>query len=165
MKKQLLQKGDLIRLEKGMKVYTMIPEKFCCSNAPFGETLTRKDIVIGKTYRKEAVSKDTVVEAVRNRIEHVIPTTYEQVRDFVESLGLNYEAEEFDASIYEGEYVVDYVSYDGGGTQGTPSGYETYPDGWHVFCTKKDNPQIQVNFYQTGCFTAMIPNITPIKQQ
>lgn len=164
MEKRLLQRGDVIRLVRGMKVYAKMPDKFRYQNAPFSDEITKSDIVIGKIYRREEVSKDSVIEEVGDRLEHVVPATYEQVKDFVESLGLDYEAQEFDASIYEGEYMVDYVSCDGGGIQGTPSGYETYPNGWHVFCTKKDNPSIQVDFYQTGCFTAVIPDITPINQ-
>lgn len=165
MRKQLLQKGDVIRLEKGMRVYTQVPEKFFYQNRVFSEELTEHDITIGEIYRREEVSKDSVIKEVKDKVEYVVPATYEQVKNFMESLGLDYETQELDTSVYEGEYVVNYVNYDGGGIQGTPSGYETYPNGWHVFCTKKDNPSIQVNFYQTGCFTAMIPNITPINQQ
>ena len=66
--------------------------------------------------------------------------------------------------VYAGEYMVEYVSFGGGGLQGTPSGYETYAHGWRVFCVKLDNPSIRVNFYQTGSFTATIPDICPINQ-
>lgn len=58
----------------------------------------------------------------------------------------------------KGKYIVTSTSFDGGGS--TFDG--GYPDGHHVFCVKADNPKIKVDFYQTGSFTAMIEDITPI---
>lgn len=55
-----------------------------------------------------------------------------------------------------GRYVVYKTSHDGGGT-GHGSG-DVYPSGHHVFCEKIDgDTRYRVDFYQTGCFTCMIP--------
>lgn len=53
-----------------------------------------------------------------------------------------------------GKWVVYKTSYDGGGTGHGP--HDVYPDGHHVFCEKVDDSQQKVDFYQSGCFTAMI---------
>jgi hypothetical protein len=59
-----------------------------------------------------------------------------------------------------GEYIVTKAVMDGGGTGNGPG--DIYPDGWHVFCQKEDDPSIKIDFYQSGCFTAMIEDIKPI---
>lgn len=59
-----------------------------------------------------------------------------------------------------GKYIVYKTSEDGGGTG--HGRYDVYPDGHHVFCFKEDDETVQVDFYQTGCFTAMIEDIEPI---
>ncbi len=60
----------------------------------------------------------------------------------------------------KGEYVVTKTVVEGGGCGHGP--YDIYPDGHHVFCTKIDDPSISIDFYQSGCFTAMITDIRPI---
>lgn len=55
-----------------------------------------------------------------------------------------------------GRYVV-YKTVEDGGSDGR----DPYPDGHHVFCERlKDG--VRVDFYQTGCFTAMIEDIKPV---
>ena len=55
---------------------------------------------------------------------------------------------------FKGKYIVYKTSLDGGGRD--------YDDGHHVFCKKEDDPKLEIHFYQTGSFTAMIKNIEPI---
>lgn len=59
-----------------------------------------------------------------------------------------------------GRYVV-YKTTTDGGSSGL-NGRDGYPSGHHVFCERLDNRAVRVDFYQTGCFTAMIPSITPV---
>jgi len=61
-----------------------------------------------------------------------------------------------------GRYVVYKTSYDGGGTGHGP--HDIYPDGHHVFCERLDDRKVKVDFYQSGCFTAMIKDIGPISR-
>ena len=63
--------------------------------------------------------------------------------------------EQFDYLV--GRYVVVKTATDGGG--GRPE--DRFPDGHHVWCESVDRRH-KVNFYQTGCFTAMIPDIAAI---
>lgn len=62
----------------------------------------------------------------------------------------------------QGRFAVTKCFMGGGGTGHGP--HDTYPDGWHVFAEKMDNRDIKVDFYQSGCFTAMIlpEEITPV---
>lgn len=59
-----------------------------------------------------------------------------------------------------GRYVVYKVAFDGGGTGHGPG--DVYPNGHHVFAERLDDPSIKVDFYQSGCFTAMLPNLHPV---
>jgi len=58
-----------------------------------------------------------------------------------------------------GKYVVYKTANEGGGTGHGPG--DLYPDGHHVFCESVIDPSIKVDFYQSGCFTAMIHDIKP----
>lgn len=166
---RLLQKGDIIRLEKGMKVYAKIPEMFCCSNKMFccsnrnfSTEIVETVIEIGQRYCREHQSKEQLINRLMECINSVICVTENQIANFVKSLNLDFEKKELDTSIYAGEYVVDWVTKNGGETQLCMSGSESYQDGWHVYCTKTEEPSVHVHFYQTGCFTATIPDIQPI---
>jgi hypothetical protein len=61
---------------------------------------------------------------------------------------------------FKGRYVVLETTFDGGGTGHGPG--DIFPDGHHVHCQRLTGYNTKVDFYQTGCFTAMITNITPI---
>lgn len=63
-------------------------------------------------------------------------------------------------SYLSGRYVVYKTTHDGGGTGMGP--HDVYPSGHHVFCERLDDPSVKVDFYQSGCFTAMIKNIEPV---
>lgn len=55
-----------------------------------------------------------------------------------------------------GRYVVYKTAFEGGGTGHGPG--DVYPDGHHVYCEKMDDSKARVDFYQSGSFTAMLPN-------
>ncbi len=63
-----------------------------------------------------------------------------------------------------GRYVVTSVAEDGGGTG--MGDRDVYPSGHHVHCEKlqrsRHDSRVKVDFYQTGCFTAMIKEIEPV---
>ncbi len=63
-------------------------------------------------------------------------------------------------SYLSGRYVVYKTAKDGGGTGMGP--HDVYPNGHHVFCERMDDQSVKVDFYQSGCFTAMITNIEPV---
>lgn len=62
-------------------------------------------------------------------------------------------------SYFQGKYIVVKTELTGGGTGHGIN--DVYPDGHKVTCESLDG-KLTVSFYQTGCFTAMIEDITPI---
>ncbi len=169
-KPYLLQEGDIIRLEKGMKVYDDIPEKFVYRNTPFSAKLAHHDIRIGqKLFKDGPHEKSKLIGELTQHIKnylHCDDINKENVEILVNSLNLSFAFEEFDTSVFVGEYRVTQTSFGGGGSYREMNGrIESYPDGWHVFCQKVGQPDVCVDFYQTGCFTAMIPDIMPIKRE
>ena len=154
----LLQENDIFRLEEGMKVYAFVPEKFVFVNAPFSEKLQEHAICIGHPLSKRIPNKDEIiVEILRLLGTHMhLALSHEQIENFIESLDLNFDAEEFDTSVFLGEYRVYKAEWNGGKHDG--------PDGWHVYCHKVDDPNVAIHFYQTGYFTVTNPNIQPLSQ-
>jgi hypothetical protein len=57
-----------------------------------------------------------------------------------------------------GRYVVYETKLEGGGA--SPDG--GFSDGHHVFAEQLDNPDVKVDFYQSGDFSAMLPDIVPL---
>ena len=135
----LLQKGDIFRLEKGMNVYAFIPEKFSrCALSPFSNQLTSIPITIGEVlYKQFFLTKEALVEMISEQIKSLIKSdtvTHEKVSDFITSLDLDFSAEQFDTSIFVGQYRVYKVEHNAG---------------WHVYCEKNDNSDVRVHFFQT----------------
>ena len=95
------------------------------------------------------INKSDVERFVKNIIDGNKTTTYDT---------------SYDTSIYKGEYVVKNARMTGGS-----HGRDSYPDGWCVTCKKLKNEAwdkdgLVVSFYQSGCFTAMIEDIEPIRR-
>lgn len=68
-----------------------------------------------------------------------------------------------DTSYLVGRYAVVKTAFDGGGTGMGP--HDIFPDGHHVWCRRMlENGEFgeQIEFYQSGCFTAMIEEIKPV---
>ena len=59
-----------------------------------------------------------------------------------------------------GKYAVIETKMDGGGTG--MGARDIFPDGHHVFCQSLEDPELKVDFYQSGAFTAMITDIVPV---
>ena len=154
----LLQVNDIFRLEEGMKVLAFVPEKFVYVNAPFSEKLHEHTICIGQPLRKRIPNKDEMIIEIQRLLDtHMhLELSDKQIENFIESLNLNFSAEEFDTSVFLGEYRVYKAEWNGGKHDG--------PDGWHVYCHKVDNPNVAIHFYQTGYFIETNPNIQPISQ-
>ncbi|MBQ8043183.1 MAG: hypothetical protein IJ272_03410 [Clostridia bacterium] len=160
MSEKLLKVGDVIRLEKGMKVYAFLPEKFVYSNRPFSDEITQGVVCIGEPLYREAQSEEQVKKYVREALKSF------GLEDYVEETSLSVKAAprlELDTLQFVGEYYVISTACEGGGSQNGPNSRgDTYPNGHHVICQKRSEEHTPVHFYQTGAFTAMIEDITPI---
>ncbi len=166
----LLKEGDVINLKKGMKVYAEIPEMFVYSNKKTSRKLTTHDVTVFELY-----SNDTKITEDINSVSKSI------VDDFDSKLGFKLsvkDAKEFVLSkvkkpksesfvLNGGEFVVIRTTSDGGGTG--MGAHDVYPNGHRVYCKRLRNGDFdengtEVNFYQTGSFTAMITKIKPIRK-
>jgi len=158
----LLRKGDIIRLEKEMRVCTAIAEKFLrCCNAPFSDKKIEVVINIGEVRHKLLpYNKENLSMRITEKIKEVISSnlvTKEKVSNFINSLGLDFSPEEFDTSVYAGEYRVyktRLIKQDFG------------PDIWQVYCKKISPPLLYVHFCQTGISSyPTICDIKPIRHE
>lgn len=111
--KTFLKEGDVIRIEKGMRVYAEVPRHFLYSN-------TKGDYAMGHG----EIKADGELE------------------------------------YFAGDYVVLKTAFGGGGSGMGPGDH--YPDGHRVWCESTEKPTRKIDFYQSGCFTCMLPDIKPI---
>jgi hypothetical protein len=164
----LLQKGDIIRLEAGMGVYTEIPQKFVYANRHFSDELCNHDIEIEEVLTNSNAitnSEKVFAEIVREIIstfetEAGLKVDSQAVTQFVGTVfPRKIKLETF--KVPAGLYVVKKTACEG---ETLPGSRDPYPNGHHVFCYKQDTPSLKVDFYQTGCFTAMIyeRDISPV---
>jgi hypothetical protein len=164
-----LQEGDVIKLKKGMKVYTKIPEMFVYSNA-----LTSKKIVSNQPVIVGEILKN--VTDISCAVSHVIERTIKafESEGFVANLNAisTFVGQNIDDPIpaefiiEEGEFVVVKTNLEGGGIA---MFHDEYSDGHRAYCKRLKNgiydPDGQeVNFYQSGGFTAMIADIKPSRK-
>lgn len=158
---RLLRKGDIIKLEGGMKVYAKIPEMFVYDNAQGSSRLTKHDVVVGEVSKNRTdISEVTVLmteRVVRAFSSEGFKITKNKAKEFV--LGNVKKPKSTTFSVKPGRFVVLKTKTDGG-----CGGHDPYPDGHHVYC-KGVGSNIKVDFYQTGCFSAMIEDIEPINKK
>lgn len=168
MKDNLLEVGDVIKLENGMNVYAMIPEKFVYSNRKTSNKLTIDKLTIGKIYKNNTnIEKDInilISDIIDEFTSWGFTISEKDVSKFVVSKIEQPEEETF--SIHGGEFVVTQTILDGGSHY---NDHDYYPDGHRVYCKMLidgvyHDDALEVNFYQTGSFTALINDIKPIKK-
>lgn len=113
MTNKFLQKGDVIEIEEGHRIYADVPMHFVFSNCKGCYDLTHHDIIVHD-----------------------------------------------DFAYFAGKYVVIKTSTEGGGTG--HGNHDVYPNGHKVWCVKVDDKKVMIDFFQSGCFTAMIKDIKPV---
>ena len=80
---------------------------------------------------------------------------FDKLAQAVITIGLNHHGLETD--FLAGKYVVTRTGMGGGGTGHGPG--DIYPNGWNVRAQFVGRPWQIVEFYQSGCFTAMNENV------
>ena len=163
-----LQKGDVIKLKKGMSVYGLMPEKFAYSNRYGSDKLTGTSIKIGGVYENSTNLQKITDYIVKGITEYFsregVEVDESKVITFAKE---NIPVQQKEVFILRaGEFVVVKTSFEGGGTGHGP--HDIYPDGHRVFCKalkdgEYDVNGTEVNFYQSGAFTCMITDIKPIR--
>lgn len=163
--KDFLKVGDVIELKKGMKVYAEVPSHFIFENRHLSNRLTSHDVEIGNVFDNTHTldaQTDRLINKIMGRIHEEFASEELKIVDSAKLA--NHVRENIPKqsitklTIPEGEYVVVNTELDGGGR----SHNDVYPDGHRVYCKKLlfdgryDDKGFEVNFYQSGSFTAMI---------
>jgi hypothetical protein len=161
MKKTLLEAGDVIYLKNGMKVYADVPEKFVYANCKKSDKKTHHEVIIGKVITNDTDINEDKADLIKDIIHDFdirlgVHVTKAEAQAMVESKVKAPKASKF--CLEGGEFLVVKTKLEGGGTT---MFNDVYPDGHHVFCKKLNvdgtyEDSIEVDFYQTGSFTAMI---------
>ena len=166
-----LKKGNVIRLEKGMRVYAPIPIKFIYSNRRISNELNREAVEVGKVYNNHKNFEETIEDSINSMVEDIqelfldndIKIEESKIANFVKSNIPEQKKDQF--ILEEGEFLVTKTTVDGGGTgHGI---FDIYPDGYHVFCKalkngKYDPNGVEIDFYQSGSFSCVITDLEPI---
>jgi hypothetical protein len=169
-----LQKGDVIYLEKGQGVYVNIPQRFVYYNSILSDEITSTKIIIGDILSNKIEDEDfekelnylinSIIGDFESRFGYTI--NRKKVEQFVID-NINYKIEQYDTSIFIGEYIV-VSAYEESSSSGHGRG-DDYSGGWRVECKKLNNDKydsngLEIYFFQSGCYTAMIENIEPIRK-
>ena len=166
--KELLKEGNVIILRAGMMVYAEIPEMFVYINTKLSSKLTSTEVEIGQVFSNCESQDDDINETIDNIVKRIAeafdyhnvqlndPTDVNTfVRKQLPPLPHN------DLKIPEGQYLVTKTKFGGGGI-GHGGQNDVYPNGHKVTCKKLDTngnyveDGMEVSFYQSGSFSAMI---------
>ena len=148
---KLLKIGDVIELKKDHHIFYELPKQFNNGNS----------ITIGRTYflskplekGDEGYDPDFLQKAYEKQ----------QAPDYKGTKGIigtpSKIIDSFDTNFLIGTYIVIFTYFGGGGNG--------FPDGHRVFCRKLNGIDIidlEISFYETGCFDTMITGLEPISQ-
>jgi len=165
MKNNLLKVGDIINIVNGMEVYVRVPEMFFVDNRKTSKELMTHNVIIGKVYENNIDINENIDTVAKGIVEEFncegFNISFEDAKAFVLKKVKQPKKKIF--VIKEGIFKVVHTNFEGGG-EGMGK-HDTYSNGHHVFCKRIGKGNIsEIDFYQTGCFTAMIKNIVPIKK-
>jgi hypothetical protein len=164
----MLEKGDVFKIEHGMRIIAVVPEKFFIGNRKFSNKKCSHDIFVGKLY-----VTNINVEPATNRIINSVMEAFKSegavvslkdATQFVEDILPKVNNDSF--CFQEGFFVVTETKMDGGGTGHGP--HDIYPDGHHVFAQRLNEDGTynehgeKINFYQSGSFTTCIEEDIPV---
>ena len=143
-----VKKGDIIRLNKGMNIKVTLPEMYCDNEKPSSKEKVRLPITIGEILKTIPYSRKEVEEKVTEFCLKELGTNVSRkvVKDFVDSLPIDYQVKIFDTKYFEGEYIVVEARY---------LNIRIYP--YYVKCRKRDDESVFVEFYQS-CSVAKCNN-------
>ena len=122
--------NESIRLAKGQVVYVNLPKKMYFKNTPFSNESADVRIQIGQVLKRTIANKEKYIEVVAQEIRktlHYDGDITKEVVDMLNSLKVNFFTdEEFDTSVFEGEYKI----------------LEHKEHG--IYCEKIDDPKVKV---------------------
>lgn len=132
--------GDIIHLDKGMKVHTYIPKSLHFRYAPYPAHYENViEVYVDQAHRINLASKENFIEKLTTHLKGVLHcdvVTEEKVSAFINSLRLDFSLSEFEICVPSGEYRV----YKAHSTSGHPGRNDV---SYFVYCEKVDNPNIR----------------------
>lgn len=153
-----VKQGDIVKIERGMMIKAKIPEKFALPNKPFSDVFVEQSVLVGKKYhypREATIPLETVKTELEAKIAKELSvygiqaiTCKEKIDNFIESLQLYEDYEEFFACIYEGDYEVSYIDKKEHFT-------------W-VYCNKLDDPGISIRFNINDNFNSNVKVVSQV---
>lgn len=159
---KLLRVGDVIEIKEGMEIYADIPEKFAYSNSCSSD-ITRALVKVSEKLGYIPATVSVVVNKIADVLSrHDYNVPLYELSGLLERYNSDKSIKEvLDTSSFVGEYLVYKATEDGG------SHVHGYSGGWHVFARKVNEPPVKIDFYQSGCFTAMMSpdEISPIRHE
>lgn len=107
----LLQKDDILNIEKGWRVYAKIPDKFIVSNRRLSNEVNNHDFIVGEILSVSSSEKKREITALLRSMKnsfrhHGIDVTDAKIIENLKSFNFNMGDEEFDTSIFIGKYIV-----------------------------------------------------------
>lgn len=108
---KLLQKNDILYIEKGWKIYAKIPDKFIVSNRRLSNEIGNHDFIVGEILNVSDSEKKREINALISSLKeafrhHGIDATDSKIIEILKSFEFNMKIEEFDTSIFIGKYIV-----------------------------------------------------------
>lgn len=126
--KTRIQTGDVIEIKKGMYVMAMLQEKFCRLNRPTSTELVTGMINVGDILTNDRISERHYEDEVKDKTKKLIHELQldgeviqqEEAENLIRKHLPNiqdFQKEQLDTSIFEGQYVVlrSFMNQEGGG--------------------------------------------------
>ena len=98
--------GDVISIEKGMKIYAYIPRKFINDDFPFSIARSFIEITVGTIYQQRKFSKKELIAEFKTHTKDFMNFSDSDYEDIVNSYPKLLETSYFDTSSLIGQYEI-----------------------------------------------------------
>lgn len=98
--------GDIISIEKGMKIEAYIPKKFINDDFPFSSAKTFAEIIVGDVYHQRNFSKEELIEEFKTHTKDFMKFSDSDYEDIVNSYPKLLETSYLDTSSFIGQYEI-----------------------------------------------------------
>jgi hypothetical protein len=155
----MLKVGDIVELRTGHKVYTDVPERYVYQNMALSNEKCHHDVTVNEKYDAyNEIDIHSVAVEIHNAFRRVgLKADNKAITKFIHAQISQRELSSEKFCFKGGTFVVINTKIDGGS-----SGRDPYPNGHHVFVKRLakdgsyDKQGDTADFYQSGCFSAMI---------
>lgn len=170
---EYLKVGDVINIENGMTVKTLVPDKFIYSNRKLSKVISESVIVVGEKFYLN-LNENEFLNIIHSISKRIISSFSSDGYEISETRAFEIASNEIkfpykDTFVFEGgEFVVIKTEFGGGGTG--MGDHDVYPNGHEVFCKRLIDGVYhemghELSFYEDGSFTTTSEKkILPIRK-